>query len=201
MKNKKSFVIGISSLLLGVLLVLAIHGKQTMALFTDQSNLINSGTAGKVQVDVKETVEGFSKKNIYMKNTGESDCYVRMRVEYPKIAELDGYNSARREFLEVVPGVGDKWTKNNSDGYFYYNDVLPSEGETEKLYNSISYNFDQDENGAAILPDGVSKDQLQIIVYGEAVQSAYIADDYEPGTTYVNVADYAFHQLKKNTQN
>lgn len=69
------------------------------------------------------------KKKVSIKNTGPNDCYVRVLVTFSSSE------------------IGDKctldydrtnWTYNESDGYWYYNEVLKSGEETSPLFNNVS---------------------------------------------------------------
>lgn len=175
MKKGKTLLIGITGLLLGVVLVLGLHGKKTLALFSDQDLVINTGTAGSVRVDVTEEVDGLSKSNISVTNTGDSACYVRMRVVMPNEEVVQGQ-------LSVDKGSA-KWQK-GADGYFYYAEPVASGGKTENLYNSITYKS---------IPEGVNISQLKIIIYSEALQSAYV--DISGMKDCVNDAERAFRHL------
>lgn len=161
MKKGKSFLIGISGLLLGVVLVLTLHGKATLALFSDQENVVNTGKAGLVQTQVEEKVEGLKKLDIKVRNTGTADAYVRMAVKMPeKLPE--GLS------LTTVKSNSSNWT-DGGDGYFYYNEILAAGVTTENLYDAIYYL----ETVPGTL-DKVSPDTLQIVIYSEAIQSAHV---------------------------
>lgn len=67
-------------------------------------------------VDVEEEVTNLT-KHITVANTGEADCYVRVKV-------LAG--EKYQEQLAFTPGDG--WGERQEDGYFYYNRILKAQG-------------------------------------------------------------------------
>lgn len=80
------------------------------------------------QTSVKEEVEDMT-KHIVISNTGESECYVRVKV------------FSGSQYTINFSGVVDEnnvpyWTL-NEDGYWYYKDILPVGEETEELLAKI----------------------------------------------------------------
>lgn len=73
-------------------------------------------------------------KNVTIQNTGETDCYVRVQV-----FAGDKYQDS----LQYSDENG-KWTP-GSDGYYYYSDIVPVGGASEKLLVHID-NMDSEDN-------------------------------------------------------
>jgi len=181
-KTRKILIVWLSSLALCVLLVLGLYGRQTLALLGAQTQTVNSGTAGQVSVEVYSTIEGLKQANIGVTNTGTSDCYVRMMVVMPnKSITTTGTSST----LQVSGVNTNDWTKGD-DGYYYYKEILPAGETTKKLYEFVSY--------SNLTPD-MSLDQLQIITYAEAVQSAYLNLENVSGD--LSDAQKAFLQVRQ----
>lgn len=174
MKREKSLYIGISGVFLGILLAMAVCSGETLALFSDKKDVINSGIAGSVEVEIEEEISGLTKSNIAVKNTGETSAYLRIKVTLPEIPGV------------TITAVRDseKW-KEGADGYFYYDEIVAPGSDTEILYRSITYDR---------IPERVSPDQLQIIIYSEAVQSTYVEIECDDGC--VNAAEHVFRHFK-----
>lgn len=83
------------------------------------------------------------KKEIVLKNTGDFDCYVRLKV-------LVG-DAHKSEITYEEPGKEGKWAP-GVEGYYYYSDILVPGGETTQL----DVGFD--------LPDGKSEAFNVIII-------------------------------------
>lgn len=199
----------------------------SLAFFTDAETATNTMKTGSVQIETDETIAGLQKTDISVRGTGKSPCYVRMRVDVPVLKyqeegeakvlspkvsyntsndteekkvsgeEWNGYESGEEigtgtnSSVQVKP---DKWVK-MEDGYWYLSKPLPA-GKTAVLCNTVEYE-DLRHNGKLELPTGISKDQLSILVYAEAVQS----DHMDVGEFKGAEAAYAaFQQLKTEKQ-
>lgn len=175
-------MIWLSGLTLCVLLVLGLYGRQTLALLGAQTQTANTGYTGKVAAEVYSVTTGKSQMDIGVINTGTTDCYVRMMVAVPG----ESVTGSQTGNLLEVEGINlMSWTKGD-DGYYYYNDILPPGKTTNYLYRLIQYHG---------IPADTSLDQLSIITYAEAVQSAYL--DAESTSGGLTAAQNAFQQVRK----
>ena len=109
-----------------------------------------------------------------VENTGTSDCYVRAYVALS--------DSRAGEYLEYrtggnpgISGIGWEWSE--TDGYYYYKEVLHPGDETKPLFTGIRL--------LSALPERLT--DVTIDVYFESVQSA------EPGN---ECAQKAFEKLQ-----
>lgn len=85
------------------------------------------------KMEITEEVE-YGKKEIILTNTGQHDCYVRL-----KALTGDRYKDS---LLYSEPGETTKWTP-GADGYYYYSDIVAPEGTTTKL--NVSFAFPEGE--------------------------------------------------------
>lgn len=102
-------------------------------------------------------------KNVIIQNTGETDCYVRVQV----FAGEKYQNS-----LQYSDENG-KWTP-GGDGYYYYSDIVPAGGQSEKLMIHID-NLD-------------SEDDFNVIVVQESTPVLY-DENNEPYADWSRVMD------------
>lgn len=110
---------------------------------------------------VEEQVENMTKK-ITITNTGATECYVRVKVFSGDMVDIS-YSGA-------VDGSGSAyWIKNESDGYWYYKDIVPAGGKTEVLQAKIQVAADYEES-------------FDVIVIQECTPVLYNAD----GTPYAD---------------
>ena len=182
MKTRKILIVWLSSLALCILLVLGLYGRQTLALLGASAYTANTGVAGQVSVEVYSETTGLNQSDIGVINTGTSDCYVRMMVVMPNEPVTSSGTENKLETAGFNP-IG--WTLGD-DGYYYYNEILPVGGTTDFLYRLVKYSS---------IPAEASLDQLQIISYAEAVQSAYtVKEDGAGGRT---AAQLAFQQVRQ----
>ena len=88
----------------------------------------------KTQIE-EEVING--KKEIKLTNTGDYDCYVRLRA-YTGDAYKDSIAYSE-------PGAAGLWTP-GSDGYYYYNAIVPAGATTEQI--DVSFTFAEGEDPA-----------------------------------------------------
>ena len=103
---------------------------------------------GFTDTDIDEYVK--NGKHIKIRNTGDYDCFVRVKAFAPDDVALSQEDTTKEH-----------WTYNESDRYWYYNGVLSAEQETEELW--IQYTLDA--NSAA--------DEFNIIVVYECTPVIY----------------------------
>ena len=136
----RSFVV-LAALLV---LVLGIVGT-TLAWLTDKTDaLTNNFTYANVSCEVSEKVDKTSKSDVKIKNTGNTDAYIRatyvvtIRDEEGNIL-YDAYET--EEFKDYMSELENKifdeppWQK-GSDGYWYYMPPVAPDEQTENLFNS-----------------------------------------------------------------
>ena len=100
------------------------------------------------------------RKDILVRNTGETDCYVRVKV-------FAGSQVGQVENSSMVSIEGEGWSE-AEDGFWYYESIVPAGEETEKLTVRITP------------PSGETRETLEIrdfdvIVVEECTQVRYDA--------------------------
>ncbi len=110
-----------------------------MAYFTtyasaEGSQTLELGATTEIEEDFKDWT-----KEIKIQNTGDVDCYVRVKV------------FAGSQFTIDYSGYEDAWSKGEDD-YWYYNDVVPVGGSTSALLATINLpsDFEEDFNVAVV---------------------------------------------------
>lgn len=110
---------------------------------------------------IEEEVEDMT-KHIVLSNTGQCDCYVRVKVF-----------SGSQFTIQYAGAVDDEkkpyWNFKETDGYWYYRDIVPKGKETEVLQAKIEVPKDW-------------KETFDIIVIQECTPVLYEAD----GTPYAD---------------
>lgn len=153
-KNNRIFMIAAA-----VFLAAAVIGGVTMALnLARASSLTNTFSVGSVDTEIEENVNSEGTKEPYVKNTGESNCLVRMRAtvspEDAKV-ELEGFNEL--------------WLYNEGDGFYYYQGFVEPGKRTEvPLFTAYKL------NGKADLSDFVP---FQITLYQESIQTRAVDEN------------------------
>lgn len=153
-KNNRIFMIAAA-----VFLAAAVIGGVTMALnLARASSLTNTFSVGSVDTEIEENVNSEGTKEPYVKNTGESNCLVRMRAtvspEDAKV-ELEGFNEL--------------WLYNEGDGFYYYQGFVELGKRTEvPLFTTYKL------TGKADLSDFVP---FQITLYQESIQTRAVDEN------------------------
>lgn len=142
--------------------IAGMHIPNAMAYFTTNVTAkggypLNLGTS----TSIEEQVEDMT-KHIVLSNTGESECYVRVKV-------FCGSQFAVRGTTEVDEKNQPYWEQNEGDGYWYYKDIVPVKGKTRELLAKIEIPKDQTES-------------FNIVVIQECTPVLYAAD----GTGYAD---------------
>ena len=155
----------------------------THAYLTWVNDRNNSFTVGQTVIEIIETYEppeklepGITiKKAPKAKNTGNLDCYIRMRADFS--------SNIAREFCEdlVIDLVNWDDSRVNIDGYYYYKHLVPVGGETTPLFSEIVIREFRSDNVTPVTVSDLTSFDLSL--YAEAKQQV----DENP-----NPADYWF---------
>ena len=128
---KKSTCLAAAALILTAGLMVG----ETMAYFTTYATAEGGVEIdlGFTDTDIDENVVN-GKKEIVLKNTGDYDCYVRL-----KALTGDAYQGSLK--YQEADGAG-KWTP-GADGYYYYSDIVEAGGSTSRI--DVSFSFPEEE--------------------------------------------------------
>ena len=161
MKNKllKSKIFWLA--MVAVVFVGSVSVPSAMAYFTTYVEAqggyeITLGDETEIEEDVKDMT-----KSISIKNTGETDCYVRVKVFCGSQLNIT-YSGA-------VDGSGNQYWTLDNDGYWYYKDILKT-GESSEVLNA-KINLPEDY-----------EDTFNVIVVQECTPVLYKED----GSTYAD---------------
>lgn len=113
------------------------------------------------ETSVEEEVEDMT-KHIVLVNTGENDCYVRVKVFCGSQFTID-YST------DLDDGSEPCWKLDEGDGYWYYQSILPAGEKTRQLLAKIEIPKDYTES-------------FDIIVIQECTPALY----QEDGTPYAD---------------
>ena len=172
MKNRKKLV----ALIMVLALALTTLVGGTLAYFTDDDEATNVFTMGNVEIDLKENFDQNAnlqpglkvKKEVYVKNTGSNDAYVRVHIAVP--AELDSFFNTDRNFLHVefkdasVENPHWSWRSANTTGKGYV------EGDLNSYKTNIT--FVEDDPATTDVDETVKKPyNVYVVTYRSALAS------------------------------
>lgn len=147
----------------------------TLAYFTDNEKADNVFTVGNVDIvltepnwddtgkaEAKDAYPGEAlAKDPMVTNNGKNPCFVRIKVEGWDVLGEDNLITYRTNYQDGQLGEG--WTYNEEDGYFYYGSVLDDVNKkTTKLFDQI------------VIPTSVTNGydgNYDLVVKAEAVQA------------------------------
>ena len=167
---KKSYVLAV----LCLVFVIGLFGIHPMiAYLSDADDAVNDFIIGGNTIELIETfippeelTPGVSfTKDVSVYNTGESDCYVRIKAVFTD-SDMEKYCSVNYNTNNFI--------YNADDGFWYYTDVLKSGTTSPSLFTTVSLDSD--------MSSGEIKD-FDILVYTESYQSKGF-DDYESAWTH-----------------
>lgn len=159
-RNYKKIVLLAVSLLL--VMCAAIGG--TVAYLIDSTGEVkNTFIPASVPPGIDENIEGNVKKDVTIKNTGNVDAYIRVKVVVTwKDANGSVYKTAPVKGTDYNWADGDsKWVK-HTDGFWYYTAKVPANGSTASLFTDCK------QLSTAKVPDGYS---LSVDIHAQSVQA------------------------------
>lgn len=158
-RNYKKIVLLAVSLLL--VMCAAIGG--TVAYLIDSTGEVkNTFIPASVPPGIEEKIEGNVKKDVTIKNTGNVDAYIRVKVVVTwKDANGNVYKDAPVKGTDYTWTAGDsKWVLH--DGFYYYTAKVPADGSTASLFTNCQ------QLSTATVPDGYS---LSVDIHAQSVQA------------------------------
>ena len=168
--------------LIAVVILLSTAGVTIAGLSDFDGPITNIFKKSYVQSEVVETLENEVKKNVMIKNTGDTQAYIRATVIVTwKDASGNVYSSmpvAGTDY-NITYNLSSSGWMNASDGYYYYKKPVDPGNTTGKLITSCS-----PVSGRA--PEGFS---LSVEILGSAIQSTpthVVVDNWTTGVTGVS---------------
>ena len=154
-----------AALALALVLTLSVGG--TIAyLITDTDPVENIFTPGNVACEVIEKFNGTAKSDVKIKNTGNTDAYIRAAVVVNWINK-DGKVCAGNHNNSASFASADGWILRG--GYYYYTSPVEADTSTENLINSIT------------LDDATDGCIQQVTILAQAIQAEGVnADGKKP---------------------
>ena len=151
--------------------------------------------AASVACQIQETPKGSNgslsgKEDVYVENMSDIPVLVRAKIV------VNWIDPSRNNAVVATPvpaaddyeiSLGSKWTPIN--GYYYYNEIVPVDGETANLINSIK-------------PVTGSPYKLQVEIIAEAIQATGFEDPTADAENLVSAAEAAWkHSFNDGTWN
>ena len=143
-----------------VLLLILVIGGTVAWLSTRHGPIVNTFNPSKVTCEVTESFNGSVKSNVNVRNTGDTEAYIRVKLVTYRTNDQGQHIGGTAEIPDFTPGDG--WVK-NGDYYYYTKPVAAKEQPGNALISSITLtaNYSDADGG-----------HQSIDVMAEAIQSA-----------------------------
>lgn len=160
-REKRVFILALAA----AALILGASAGETMSYFTAYTQ---AKGAAKIRLGFTETIpkEKVSDwtKHINIENTGEHDCYIRVRV----------FAGSRYEDALKFSDPSGKWASGAGDGYYYYRDIVAPGQRTEELLVKI---------------DGLKEEQSFNVIVVQECAPVFYDENGEPYADWNETAD------------
>lgn len=124
------------TLLLSLLLVVTLAIGGTVAYLTTHSDPVqNNFTPSFVDCEVTESFNGTTKSNVNVKNTGDTEAYIRVKLVTYRVNDEGQHIGGTATIPSFTPGT--KWVA-YGDYYYYTLPVAPGAKPAADLINSIT---------------------------------------------------------------
>ena len=166
----------IGILVLCVIAVALVGRYGILAFLADADAARNQLSIGSLQTKITENFDpppdinpGISfKKQVAVKNIGDSDCYVRVKILFS--------DSRMEQYCTVDYDITGSWVYSASDGYWYYLQPIASGESTVPVCDKVTIN--------ASAPSS-ALDAFDIIAYQESCQAGNCSDYTEAWMNYL----------------
>ena len=119
---------------------------------------VTLGESTYLEEDVKPE-GGILRKEVQVLNTGETDCYIRVKV-------FAGSQVNQTEKQPAISVTGGGWGLNGEDGFWYYGEAVPAGGSTQVLTVEITPPTEEDRESLGI-------ESFDVIVIQECTRVRY----------------------------
>ena len=148
--------------LIALILIVCLAVGGTVAFIVTQTQAVkNTFTPSDVKVDIQEEFNGSIKKNVNVKNTGDTDAYIRVKlVTY--MADSEGNPIAENASIpSFVPGSD--WSYCESDDTYYYGKPVATGDKTSDIIGSDGITL-KDGQVVEVLAEGIQAMPKQAVI-------------------------------------
>lgn len=169
-----------SILMVAVLaMVICIVGASVAFIIASTNDVVNKFTPSSVSCEVEETLNGSTKSNVSITNTGDTDAYIRAMVNITWKNEAGEVYGASQPVVDTDYTIdyadtsNTGWTK-GADGFWYYNSVVAPSEKTGVLIETCT------TKEGSTPPEGYF---LSVEILADAIQENAVTDAWGYGPT------------------
>ena len=121
-------------------LLVGIVGSSLAYLITQTGSVENTFQPSKVTCEIQEEFSqgGSEKKNVQVKNTGDTDAYIRAALVFTWVDSQGNIAPVAVKESDYVLVLGTGWSAKQTDGFYYYKTSVAPGEKTGNLVNSIT---------------------------------------------------------------
>ena len=161
------------ALVVSIALLLCIGIGSTLAYLIAESGTVeNKFTPSDVTTQVEESFDGTTKSNVSVKNTGDIDANIRAAIVVTwqdANGNVYGKTPVAGTDYTMLLDLENGWTKNEADGFYYWNAPVAPGANTGVLITSCT--------AANTAPEGYS---LCVEIIGSGIQAVGIPEGSHP---------------------
>ena len=121
-------------------LLVGIVGSSLAYLITQTGSVENTFQPSKVTCEIQEEFSqgGSEKKNVQVKNTGDTDAYIRAALVFTWVDSQGNIAPVAVKESDYVLVLGTGWSAKQTDGFYYYKTSVAPGEKTGNLVNTIT---------------------------------------------------------------
>ena len=157
-RNARKSLSAMAALIL--IICLAVGG--TVAFIVTQTQAVkNTFTPSDVKVDIQEDFDGRVKKNVNVKNTGDTDAYIRVKLVTYMADSEDNPIAKNASIPPFDPGSD--WFYCESDDTYYYGKPVAPNGKTSDLIGNDGITLKEGQV-VEVLAEGIQAMPKQAVI-------------------------------------
>lgn len=139
-------------------LLVGIVGSSLAYLITQTGSVENTFQPSKVTCEIQEDFSqgGSEKKNVQVKNTGDTDAYIRAALVFTWVDSQGNIAPVAVKESDYVLVLGTGWSAKQTDGFYYYKTSVAPGEKTSNLVDSISRVEDAAPEGYTLCVDVIA---------------------------------------------
>ena len=141
-----------------IALLVGIVGSSLAYLVTKTDPVQNTFQPSKVTCEIKEEFSqgGSEKKNVQVKNTGDTDAYIRAALVFTWVDSQGNIAPVAVKESDYVLVLGTGWSAKQANGFYYYKTSVAPGEKTNNLVDSITRVKDAAPEGYTLCVDVIA---------------------------------------------